>query len=59
MNNFQPRNPSVDGGLAALIFDVGFENFESGSSDRAKKEAARPLFPLRGECMPSTKTTIR
>ena len=42
MNTIWPRNPSVDGGLAALVFDVRFQNFESGSADRAEEEAARP-----------------
>lgn len=42
MNTIWPRNPSVDAGLAALVFDVRFQNFETGSADRAEEEAARP-----------------
>lgn len=42
MNSFRPRNPSVDGGLAALVFDVGFEDLQGGPSNRTQEEATRP-----------------
>jgi IS605 OrfB family transposase len=41
MKSLWPRNPSVDGGLAALVFDVRLEDFESGSANGTQKEAAR------------------
>ena len=59
MNKFGRAIPPLTVGkraravLAALIFDVGLENFESGSAYRTEKEAARPegagmLSPIDG-----------
>lgn len=42
IEHFGSRNPSIDGGLAALVFDISFENFHSGATDRTEEEAAGP-----------------